>query len=398
MAEHAATAGGDYDLLIIGGGIHGVGIAQAAAAAGYSVLCLEKEGWGSATSSRSSKLIHGGLRYLQTAQLRLVRRCLLERDLLVALAPELVSLRSFYIPVYKQGRYRPWQIRWGLRLYHLLSGWRDSGLYSLVPRSRWADLDGLNTDQLEAVYRYYDGQTDDQQLTQAVKNSAVALGATMQCPACFVEAAKNGQGYSVTYSFDGKPCQVQCRVLVNASGPWVNQTLQQIEHTLEPLPIDLIQGAHLLYPGNLTDHCFYVEAPQDGRAVFILPWQGKTLVGTTETQYEGDPGAAQPLAREVEYLRRTLAHYFPHWHAEPEAQFCGVRVLPKSGRAVFLRSRDTQLLLDDPRKPHLVSLYGGKLTDYRATSAKLVDTLIPTLGWRASRVDTADLPLLPVKR
>lgn len=391
----------DYDVAIIGGGIHGVGIAQAAAAAGYSVLCLEESAWGGATSSRSSKLIHGGLRYLQTGQLGLVRRCLNERDRLLELASELVKLRSFYIPVYDGGRYSAAQIRWALRAYYLLSGLRETGLYSELPETRWADIKGLKAEGLQHIFRYYDGQTDDQALTCAVGRSAQALGAILCCPARFDAATRSHSGYELIFYEAEIKKRASCRVLVNATGPWVNQVLSQIETPTagwRPLTIDLVQGTHLVYPAGLSEQCLYVEAPSDGRAVFILPWQDKTLVGTTEKVYQGNPGEVEPLREEVQYLQQTLDTYLPEHQLRPEGRFCGLRVLPRSDRAAFFRSRDTQFLFDDPKHPTLAILYGGKLTDYRATAAQLMKQLSRTLGKRTPVADTAHLRLLAANR
>ena len=172
-----------YDLVIIGGGIHGAGIAQAAAARGLSVMVLEQSGIASGTSSRSSKLIHGGLRYLESGQFALVRECLHERTLLLKLAPQLVKLKSFYIPVYRDTTRRPWLLHLGLSLYALLGGLHPAVRFCRVPQSRWRNLDGLDTAQLEAVFQYNDAQTDDAALTRAVMRSAQQLGAQLKM--CF---------------------------------------------------------------------------------------------------------------------------------------------------------------------------------------------------------------------
>ena len=161
-----------YDVVIIGGGIHGVGVAQAAAAAGHRVLLLEKTALASATSSRSSKLIHGGLRYLESAQFGLVRGSLRERTLLLQLAPDLVRRLPFHIPVYAGTTRRPFTIRAGLSLYALLGNLAPDCRFASLPRTDWPDLDGLATDGLQAVFRYYDAQTDDAALTRAVMASA----------------------------------------------------------------------------------------------------------------------------------------------------------------------------------------------------------------------------------
>ena len=151
----------DYDFAIIGGGIHGVGVAQNAATAGYRVLLLEARDLAAGTSSKSSKLIHGGLRYLESFELSLVRESLRERAILLRVAPHLVKLVPFHIPVYRDTSRRPWQVRAGLSLYALLATDFETGSFSKLPRGEWAGLDGLRLDGLQAVFRYYDAQTDD---------------------------------------------------------------------------------------------------------------------------------------------------------------------------------------------------------------------------------------------
>src|SRR5580658_10137849 len=178
----------EYDVIVVGGGIHGAGVLQAAAAAGHSALLIEKRALASGTSSRSSKLIHGGLRYLESGQFALVRESLHERAVHLRIAPELVQLRPFFIPVYKETRRRPWELKLGLWLYALLGGFDASTRFGRVPKSEWPRLDGLRMRDLDAVIRYYDAQTDDAQLTRAVVESARALGGEIAVPARFVGA------------------------------------------------------------------------------------------------------------------------------------------------------------------------------------------------------------------
>src|SRR5580692_10297423 len=175
-----------YDVVIVGGGIHGAGVLQAAAAAGHSALLIERLGLASGTSSRSSKLIHGGLRYLESGQFALVRESLHERAILLRIAAELVELKAFFLPVYRDTRRRPWQLKLGLWMYALLGGFDASTRFGAVPREEWKDLDGLETRHLQAVIRYHDAQTDDAQLTRAVAESARALGGEVAMPARFV--------------------------------------------------------------------------------------------------------------------------------------------------------------------------------------------------------------------
>lgn len=386
---------GDYDLVVIGGGIHGVGAAQAAAAAGHSVLLLERAALASGTSSRSSKLIHGGLRYLESGQLRLVHESLAERETLLRVAPGLVRLVPFHIPIYRRTVRRPWQIRLGLSLYALLGGLARTARFETVARAQWDALDGLETDGLQQVFRYRDAQTDDAALTRAVMRSAQELGAELRCPAEFLSAARTAQGYAVRYAAAAGEAACTARALVNAAGPWVNAVLDRITPAPAKRPVELVQGAHLVLAGKLEHGVYYVEAPRDRRAVFAMPWNGGTLIGTTETKYTGDPAAVRPLPEEIEYLRETYRRYFPRRDDRPLQSFAGVRVLPLEPGAVFHRTRETLLAADDARAPRLITIYGGKLTGYRLTAARALGRLAAALPARSPRADTATLKLGP---
>jgi len=388
----------DYDVLVIGGGIHGVGVAQAAAAAGYRVALVEQYDLAWGTSSRSSKLIHGGLRYLENAQFPVVRECLRERAILLKIAPQLVSLTPFYIPIYRDTQRRPWQIRSGLSLYALLAGFGEGSDFHRVPRSQWSQLDGLETDGLQAVFQYWDGQTDDARLTRAVMASAEQLGAELFQPAQLIGAVLEEEGVQVTLDTALGEQQLTAQVLVNAAGPWVNRVLDLVEPAPKSLPVDLVQGTHLVIDQPLSRGIYYMEAPQDHRAVFAIPWQGKTLLGTTETPYQGDPANVAPLPQEEAYLLEVLAHYFPRMAGELKVveRFAGLRVLPREEGSAFGRSRETILLPDRSPRPRLISIYGGKLTAYRATAQKVMAELRPHLPACTSIADTASLPLQPV--
>jgi len=389
-----------YDLVIIGGGIHGVGAAQAGAAAGYSVLVLEQNSLAAGTSSRSSKLIHGGLRYLESAQLGLVRECLHERALLLKLAPSLIKLQPFYLPIYKHTRRHPWQIRAGLSLYATLGGLNKAATFKEIPRCKWGELDGLATHDLQKVYRYFDGQTDDAALTRAVMHSAQSLGAKLELPAKVVSIEIDGDDCSIRYQADTQERHCRAKVIINAAGPWANQVLNRVSPKASQLPIDLVQGTHIIVDGQLTQGVYYVEAPQDQRAVFAIPWKGQTMVGTTETIYSGDPANVAPLPQEESYLCDVLGSYFPRYRGitreQIQSSFAGLRVLPKAPGNAFSRPRETLLHLDNQERPRIATIYGGKLTAYRLTSEKLIQQLTPHLPERPQRGDTRQLRLLPV--
>lgn len=382
-----------YDVVIIGGGIHGVGVAQAAAAAGYRVMVLEQSQLAAGSSSRSSKLIHGGLRYLESAQFSLVHECLHERQRLLKLAPDLVRMEAFHIPVYKNTRRRPWQLRSGLSLYAALGGLDKYSRFKNLPTSSYTDLDGLNAQGLQSVFRYYDGMSDDAALTRAVMDSAISLGAELALPASFLRANIEEDGVEVIYHQGGTEKICQARVLVNASGPWVGKVLDRITPEQKKIHVDMVQGSHLVLDTELTAGSYYMEAPEDGRAVFFLPWKGKAMLGTTEVAYHGQPEEVSVLAEERTYLLEVLQHYFPHLvNTSIVEEFAGLRILPQSDNRHFSRPRDTRIIGDNRR---LMSIYGGKLTTYRLTAEKMVNQLQGILGKRKRIAYTDKLVLTP---
>ncbi len=387
----------EYDIIIVGGGIHGVGVAQAAAAQGYSVLLLEQSALAAGTSSRSSKLIHGGLRYLESAQFNLVRECLQERSLLLKNAPDLVELKPFYIPIYSETRRPAWQIRAGLSLYSTLGGLSGDTRFKVVPKRHWNQLDGLDQQDLKKVFRYYDAQTDDERLTEAVMRSAQSLGAELEMPAQLIEAQRDNHSYLVRYQKNEQQIECRANLLVNAAGPWVNDVLNKVTHKVSQLAVDLIQGTHIILEGCLNQGIYYMEAPEDKRAVFVMPWKGNIMVGTTESFYHGNPAKVHPLAKEKSYLLQTLGYYFPkyRYHRLQDIidSFAGLRVLPRTEGTAFSRPRDTIFHTDQADDPRLVTIYGGKLTAYRATAEKLINEFKHVLPDRPAIADTKNLAL-----
>lgn len=385
------------DMVIIGAGIHGAGIAQAAAAAGHSVLLLEQSAIAAGSSSRSSKLIHGGLRYLESGQLRLVRESLHERALLLRLAPELVKLQTFHIPVYRQTRRRPWQLRIGLTLYALLAGLDRSAHFGTVPRSQWGELDGLDTQQLEQVFWYHDAQTDDALLTAAVVRSAQSLGALLAMPASFTGATLEESAVQVRYRQHDLEQECRARVLINAAGPWAAALARTITPAIEVPALQLVQGTHIIIDYQPRAGFYYLESPRDGRAIFVMPWKGRTLVGTTEVRYRGNPAAVAPAAHEIHYLLGVLHHYFPPWRGESSpavvGSFAGLRVLPGGEGHAFHRSRETLLHTDRPQRPRVLSVYGGKLTTWRAVAQRVVQRVAESLPQRPAVARTDQLML-----
>ncbi len=381
----------DYDLIIAGAGIQGAGVAQAGAACGWRVLVVEKHAEaGLETSSNSSKLIHGGLRYLETGQIALVRECLRERQLLLRNAPELVRLSLFYLPVYRHSTRAAWKIGLGLTLYDLLSGKQGQSSFK-VPKRDWSQLPVRQQD-LVAVFAYFDGQTDDRALTQAVLRSAMSLGAEVRLQTSVTEV-RGGSSLQVHLS-QGEP--VTARAFVNAAGASANQLAARVEGA--PLmKFDWVQGIHVLLDVPAFSGCFYLEAPADGRAVFVLPWRGKTLVGTTERVLPSP--VAEVSHAEVDYLLQVFNHYFSDQacsRANIVQTFAGIRVLPKTAKDANRRSRETVFAEQRLGEGVYLAICGGKLTSYRATAAKVVARLERFLGTAGSgRIDTTTLTLEP---
>lgn len=382
-----------FDVGIVGAGIQGAGVAQAAAAAGYRVVVWEKTGIASGTSSRSSKLIHGGLRYLESGQFSLVRKSLQERALLFQNAPSLVHPVPFYIPIYPNTQRRPWQIRLGLSLYALLGNLQRYARYKKVQSLSLAKKDGLRTDGLQSLFQYWDGQTDDAALTRAVMQSAQSLGAQLYCPVEVLSIKRIDPGYRVNVGKSGAELNFSCNTIVNASGPWVNHVLDIVEPGTTKLEMDLVQGTHIIVDDPAPSGIYYLEAPQDQRAVFVMPWHGKTMIGTTETAFTGDePAIVEPQQSEIDYLLRVYRAYFHAAQANVVKAFAGLRVLPRQDDNFFNRPRDTVVHRDDTH-PGLVSLYGGKLTGYRKTAEEVVHAIQKDLPAKTRVADTRKLDL-----
>lgn len=388
-----------YDIAIIGGGIHGAGVAQAAAAAGYSVICLEQNDIGSGTSSRSSKLIHGGLRYLETGQFSLVKECLKDRNSLLELAPNLVKLVPFYIPVYKNSKRSSLTIRAGLMLYALLGKLGTRFMFSRFSVKDWDNPDLLIEKNLVSVFQYWDAQTDDRALTRSVMHSAKNLGAIILNFSQFTSASLENDVCTIKFITDHQELSIESRIIINAAGSWANQVLNKITPQPDITPIELVQGTHILIDRVQTEGIYYMESPTDNRAVFSMPWKNKTLVGTTEKKFEGDPENVTPSDQEVDYLIAIYNNYFPSRKINRQdviESFAGLRVLLKSERSVFSRSRDTYFATYPVQQPKVLSIYGGKLTAYQTTADKVIKIINQALPKRKKVANPRKIRLQPL--
>ena len=364
-----------YDIAIIGGGIHGAACADNLSASGYKVIVLEQYPQaGLATSAKSSKLIHGGLRYLESAQFKLVHECLQQRQYLLSQYPDLVKLVPFHIPVYSHSQRKSWLIRLGLIIYSAFS----LKAFKTIKKNNWKQLDNLKTNNLKTVFQYYDGQTNDTLLTQRIMQQAQNKGAELITGAHFVSAECNDDTCKIQYTRHNENHEISSRIIINATGPWINHVLQNIKPSQAQLDIDLVSGTHIIVPGNLSQGMYYLEAPQDKRAVFVMPWKSDTgeeqiLIGTTETPFNDSPEKVAPTEKEKDYLLQVYNHYFttPLSQQDIIESFAGLRVLPADDGSTFHRSRDTSIHYNHTKYPKVFSIYGGKLTAHRVTSQQI---------------------------
>ena len=228
--------------------------------------------------------------------------------------------------------------------------------------------------------------------------SAQSLGTELACPATVSRVNIQESGCEIEFVHNEEVRSIRACAVVNAAGPWANRILEMVTPAPKPMAVDLVQGTHLELPGQVEQGCYYLEMPQDGRAVFVMPWKkDRTLLGTTEHVYHGDPGQVAPLPMEQEYLLEGFQHYFPSRKAEVLDSWAGLRVLPAAEGAAFKRSRETQLPVDNKNQPRFLSIFGGKLTGYRATALKVMKVLQPALPSVKAVADTAELRLVPVE-
>jgi glycerol-3-phosphate dehydrogenase len=386
-----------YDLLVIGGGIHGAGIARDAAGRGLSVLLVEKDGLAAHTSSASSKLIHGGLRYLEYLHLRLVRESLAERERLLAIAPHLVERRRFVLPY--RSRLRPaWAVRLGLFLYDWM-GRRST----LGPAEGFRFASSSYGEPLQAKLRYgfayTDCTVDDSRLVILNAKDAAERGAQVRVGHRLVRATRDKQQWraEVRDERSGESRTVTARAIVNAAGPWVGEVLQKgLGET--PRKLRLVKGSHIVVPRLYEGEHAYAFQHTDRRLVFVIPYLGEfTMIGTTDVPWEGEPGPATIDAAETDYLCDVASRGFRRHVSATDVRwsFAGIRALQDDGSArASAITRDYALDLDalEGLAP-VLTVVGGKLTTYRILAELALDKLKPCFGdlapaWTA----TAPLP------
>lgn len=396
-----ALASAPFDVLVIGGGITGAGVARDAALRGLRVALVEQDDFASGTSSRSSRLIHGGVRYLEHGQIHLVFESSRERRTLQQIAPHLVRPLAFTWPVYRGARVPRWKLALGLTLYDMLALFRNvgrhvrldaSGVIAKEPKVRRTDLAG--------GAQYWDAATDDVRLTLANVLSAQRAGAVVVNHARVDALLRDGErvsGARVVNRVGGGATEVRARVTVNATGPWSDR-VESLAHAGGAAGVRGSKGVHISVPrsrvGNVA--ALTLVAPQDGRVMFVLPAGAFTIIGTTDTFDDVSPENVRAAETDVRYLLAAVNHYFPDAQLERGdvvTAWAGLRPLAAGEGAAGdpgSASREHSIMTT---MPGLVRVTGGKLTTYRAMAEEIVDVVQQEGGFDRVRSSTAQRPL-----
>ena len=393
-----------FDLVVIGGGINGAAIARDAALRGLSVLLLEKGDFASGTTSWSTRLIHGGLRYLEHREFGLVRESLRERERLLRNAPHLVQPLPLYIPIYDRSKRGYWTIKAGMTLYDLLSYDKSLPRHTMLSRGSTLEvLPQLDPAGLKGAACYYDAQVAFperlviENLLDAAANGGLALNYA-RVDSLLADGFV-ARGVTFTDLLTGAHHEVRARATINVAGPWVDQVLRAGQHVDQEKPlIGATKGAHCFIspPASGAFPPIYCEAKSDGRAFFILPWNGLIMIGTTDTRFTGNLDNVMATPEDVDYLIAEARVLLPHAGISADDvlfTYAGVRPLPSTGEGMEAGITRRHFVVDHaPTNCGLFSIVGGKLTTHRSLAGHAVDTVCDYLGAQAP-CQTASRPL-----
>ena len=390
-----------FDAIVIGGGINGAGIARDAAMRGLKVLLIEKGDLGGGTTSASTRLIHGGLRYLEHFEFGLVYESLRERETLLRIAPHLVRPLAIVIPIYKQGKRGRITIRAGMMLYDLLSWNKSLPRHRMLSRAatlkRWA---GLNPEGLLGSALYYDAQVEfPERLVSENVLSAQEFGAEVLAHTCVTSfAVEDGKVSGVEFvGEDGQKQFAEADVVINAAGPWIDLVLERAP-VESPKLIGGTKGSHIIvrpFPAAPAN-AIYLEARSDGRPIFIIPWNKLYLIGTTDVRFEGDPDEVRCEPWEIDYLLAETNLALPDAHLTRDNilyAYSGVRPLPVTDDKDEQSITRRHFIREHPGISNLLSIVGGKLTTYRSLAEECVDLIFRKLGKDSPPCRTAKEPL-----
>ncbi len=369
-----------FDLFVIGGGINGCGIARDAAGRGLSVFLAEQNDLASGTSSASTKLIHGGLRYLEHYEFRLVREALIEREVLLQSAPHIIWPLRFVLPHHDGLRPR-WMIRLGLFMYDHLGGRK------ILPATRSVDLTADETGkplkpEFTRGYEYSDCWVEDARLVVLNARDAKARGANIRTRTKVLSARRDGLEWLVEIEGSGGRQSIRAKALINSAGPWVSQVLGQVIGRNDPDKIRMVKGSHIVVD-RLYDHdrC-YIFQNADGRICFAIPYeQNYTLIGTTDEDHKGDPGKPEASDGEIDYLLKAVSEYFrkPVTRAQLKWTYSGIRPLYDDGASKAQEATRDYVLKLDTREGQapVLSVFGGKITTARKLAESVMEDIKP---------------------
>ncbi|WP_417309683.1 glycerol-3-phosphate dehydrogenase [Devosia sp.] len=376
-----------YDILVIGGGVNGTGIARDAAGRGYRVLLCEMNDLASGTSSAATKLVHGGLRYLEHYEFRLVREALIEREVLWASAPHIIWPLRFVLP-HQKGLRPAWLLRLGLFLYDHLGGRK------LLPGTKTLDLRTDPTGKpLKPGYRtgfeYSDGWVDDARLVALNARDAADRGAVVKVGTKVSSVRRDGDAWAIEMNGPDGMETARAKIVVNAAGPWVDAVIRQAFAENEAHHVRLVKGSHIVV-NKLFDHdkCYFFQNP-DGRIMFAIPYEGDyTLIGTTDMDFDGDPDAVTISESEIDYLCDGVSEYFakPVTRADIVWTYSGVRPLYDDGATAAQEATRDYVLKTEGADgtPKQINVFGGKLTTSRRLSEEVVDDIGHEIGKRGA--------------
>jgi glycerol-3-phosphate dehydrogenase len=384
---------GTFDVAIVGGGIIGAGIARDAALRGLHVALVERADFGGGTTAASTRLIHGGLRYLETLDLRLVRMDLRERETLLRLAPHLVKPLPFLVPIYDGVGFGRLALRAGMFLYDLLSVDKSLPRHQFLTAAETRSLEpSLRPEGLAGAALYYDAQISSperltvENLVDARTHGAVALN-YVEATGALVRAGRV-DGLRVVDRLSGEAADLRARVVVNASGPWFDRVATTFSPSAPPR-IRTTKGIHVACQ-PLTRHALLLTSPIDGRVVFTIPWAGHCWLGTTDTDFTDDPSTARATEAEIDYLLRSAAEYLPPARQLATYWSCaGVRALARQAGPTSRVSRRHRIV-EEPSG--VISVVGGKITGFRAIAADATDSVCGALK-HSRTAETAVRPL-----
>lgn len=390
--EFSGLDGLSFDVVIVGGGINGAGVARDAALRGLSVCLFEQGDFGSGTSSKSTKIAHGGLRYLRNFEFGLVRESQVERLRLRRMLPHLVEPQSFCYPVYRGGPDSLLKVRLGVGVYSLLGGLKERS-HALSAREALEANPRLRLDGLAGAVRYWDDRMDDTRIVLETVLSAEEAGATCLNYTKVTSITRRKGAFEVAYrdGVGGEEGSVRARTICNCAGPWADG-IDGLSGQKRLVPT---KGVHIVVPRVEGDDALILDNPADRRTFFAIPWGDRTLIGTTDTFYDGDPSEVRAEPDDIAYLLDAANYYLPGAalrESDVLYSFAGLRPLVSRGDGGKREGQISRSHVVFTRPEGVVTLLGGKFTTFRRMAQDATDALVETLGLPRRRCETATRP------